>query len=234
LSPASPPGFRAALYWVPDLADPLAIAGNHWLGRDPETGTTLPQPAFPDIEARTADARTYGFHATLRPPMRLSTGWPEFLQAAYAMAASLQPFDLPPLQVSDLDGFLALTPAAPCATLQSLADACVAATDRHRLPPSDAELARRRAATLSDEEEALLQRWGYPWVMQRWRFHMTLTDRRGTQLRAAAEAHFADALCLTRRVTDICVFTQPAPGANFLIAKRIELGRGAAKEGPLF
>jgi hypothetical protein len=206
------------------------VAGNHWLGRDPETAAILSQPGAPGIAARTADARIYGFHATLRPPMRLSTGWTEFLQAAYAMAASLQPFDLPPLQVSDLDGFLALTPAEPCDKLHALADACVAATDRHRLPPSDAELARRRAAKLSDEEAALLQRWGYPWVMQRWRFHMTLTDRRGIDLRAAAESHFADALRLPRRVTGICVFTQPAPGENFLIAERIGLGRQAKEE----
>jgi hypothetical protein len=141
------------------------------------------------------------------------------------MAARLQPFDLPPLQVSDWDGFLTLTPAEGCDTLQGLADACVSATNRHRLPPSEAELARRRAANLSDEEEALLQRWGYPWVMQRWRFHITLTDRRGSDLRQAAESHFADALRLARRVTDICVFTQPAPGEPFLIAERVPLGR---------
>lgn len=156
--------------------------------------------------------------------MRLATGWDEFLAAAHRCAFGLAPFDLPPLRVATLDGFLALTPSAPSQALQRLADACVRETDTHRLAPSPAENARRRAAGLTAEEEALLQRWGYPYVMQRWTFHMTLTDRLGTPLRNAAESHFAHALSLPRRVADICVFTQAAPGAPMLIAERIPLG----------
>jgi hypothetical protein len=67
--------------------------------------------------------------------------------------------------------------------------------------------------------------------MQRWMFHMTLTDRLGEPLLQAAEAHFAGALARPRRVVDICVFTQPAAGAPMLIAARIPLGR---KQGLLF
>jgi hypothetical protein len=163
--------------------------------------------------------------------MHLATGWDEFLDAAQACAARLQPFDLPPLRVAMLDGFLALTTASHSPALQHLADACVRETDIHRLPPAPAEIARRRAAGLTAEEEALLQRWGYPYVMQRWMFHMTLTDRLGESLLHAAEAHFAGALARPRRVVDICVFTQPAPGAPMLIAARMPLGR---KQGLLF
>ena len=39
----------------------------------------------------------------------------------------------------------------------------------------------------------------------------------------AAEHHFARALLEPRRVTDICLFTQPAPGEPFLIAERLKL-----------
>ena len=227
---AQKPAFRAALYWAPAASDPLAKAGNHWLGRDPETGATLRQPDLPDIAARTEAARLYGFHATLRPPMRLAAGWDEFIQSAATLAAATAPFTLPTLQVGAIDGFLALLPAAPCAALQSLADACIEATDRHRLPPSDAELARRRAHGLSAEQEALLQRWGYPQVKQHWGFHMTLTDRRGAALEAAAATHFAAALAAERQVDEICVFTQAAAGAPCLIAERLPL-TGAPTSG---
>lgn len=220
-----PPGFRAALYWAPGPADPLARAGNEWLGRDPETAAMLRQPDLPEIGARTAAARLYGFHATLRPPMRLATGYAEFLAAVETCAGSLAPFDLPRLEVTEIKGFLALVPVEPSASLQSLADACVRATDTHRLPPSQAEYARRMAAGLSAEEVRLLERWGYPYVMQCWWFHMTLTDRHGIAMRAAAEAHFAAALAMPRRVESLCVFTQPVAGAPFLIAERIPLGR---------
>ena len=222
------PLFRAALYWAPAPSDPLAQAGNHWLGRDPETGATLHQPNVPGIAPRTEAARLYGFHATLRPPMRLATGWEEFMQAATCLAAATAPFSLPPLRVGVIAGFLALVPAQPGSGLQSLADACVVATDRHRLAPSDTELARRRATGLTGEEEALLQRWGYPHVMQRWRFHMTLTDRLGTPLHTAAEQHFAPALSITRQVDEICVFTQASAEAPFLIAERLPL-RGSKR-----
>ncbi len=222
------PGVRAALYWVPDGDDPLWEAGTRWLGRDPELGIGLAQPAVPGIGALTQAPRRYGFHATLRPPMRLATGWEAFLESARAVARAAEPFALPALVVADLDGFLALREAAPCPALQALAEACVRGTEAHRLAASADELARRRAAGLSPVQEALLVRWGYPYVMEAWRFHMTLSRRLEAadmaRLRPAAEAHFAGALGVARLVTGIAVFTQRGE-ADFLIATRIPFGR---------
>jgi hypothetical protein len=221
-----PPSTRVALYWAPERADPLLAAGNRWLGRDPELSAPLHQPAIPGLKEATAAPRLYGFHATLRPPMRLATDWETFQAAIDTLAKSLAPFDLPPLAVTAMDGFLVLRESAPSPALHALADACVRHTNPHRLPPSDSERAKRRAAGLSAEEEALLQRWGYPWVMQRWRFHMTLsrrlTDAEMALLRPAAEDHFAQALATPRRVTEICVFTQIAQH-DLLLAHRLPL-----------
>ncbi|MFZ4410791.1 MAG: DUF1045 domain-containing protein, partial [Paracraurococcus sp.] len=173
------PEARVALYWAPELDDPLHALASAWLGRDAETGAALPQPALPglDIAALTADPRGYGLHATLKPPFRLAVSWAEAMAAAEALAGRLAPFDLPPLAVHDLDGFLALRETAPCPALQALADACVEALDPCRAPPGEAELARRRRSGLSPRQEALLARWGYPYVFAEWRFHVTLTRR---------------------------------------------------------
>jgi len=218
---------RVALYYAPALTDPLWPAACAWLGRDPETAAAIAQPNVPDIAAVTADARLYGFHCTLKPPMRLATHYAAFVDDAAALAAGVAPFDLPPLHVADLSGFLAVREAAPCPALQALADACVAGVDRHRAPPDDAELARRRGKGLGPGREAMLVRWGYPGVFAEWRFHMTLTRRLTVEERAAyqpaATAHLAAALPHRRRVTDICVFTQIAPGAPFTIAERLRL-----------
>jgi hypothetical protein len=219
---------RAALYWVPDLHDPLYAAGVAWLGRDAETGARVRQPAIDGLAEITADARRYGLHATLRPPMRIATGYEEFQAAAYTVAACFEPFQLPPLILCDVGGFLALRENEPCPALQALCDRCVLETERHRLRADDAELARRRAAGLSARQEALLQRYGYPYVLDEWFFHMTLSQRLDAaamaRLRPAANSHFAAVLDTTRWVRDVCICTQ-LDGGDFLIAERIGFGQ---------
>jgi len=218
---------RVALYYAPALSDPLWKAACSWLGRDPETAAALPQPDLPDIHAVTADARMYGFHCTLKPPMRLATNYGAFVDDAAALARGIAPFAMPPLHVADLSGFLAVREAEPCPALHALADACVAGVDRHRAPPDAIELARRRKGRLSAAHEANLRRWGYPGVFGEWRFHMTLTRRLTDSERAlfqpAAVAHLANALPHPRRVDEICVFTQAGTGAPFTIAERLPL-----------
>ena len=227
---APAPGARLALYWAPDLDDPLHRAGSSWLGRDAETGAAVPQPGVPghDLPAITADPRGYGLHATLKAPFRLRVSWAEALDAATALAARLRPFDLPPLAVRDLEGFLALRETEACPPLRALADACTEALDHCRAPPDEAELMRRRRSGLSPEQEANLVRWGYPHVFEAWRFHVTLTRRLSPEEKQAvlpaAEAHMLGALGHPRRVSSVCLFTQAAPGAPFLIAERLPLG----------
>ena len=227
---APAPGARLALYWAPDPEDPLHRAGSSWLGRDAETGAPLPQPVASghDLAAITAEPRLYGLHATLRAPFRLAVSWAEALGAAAGLAARLRPFDLPPLAVRNLDGFLALRETAVCPPLRALADACVGAMDHCRAPPDEAELARRRRAKLSPEQEANLVRWGYPYVFCAWRFHVTLTRRLSPEEKAAvlpaAEAHLREALRHPRRVSSLSLFTQAGPGAPFLIAERPPFG----------
>jgi hypothetical protein len=43
---------------------------------------------------------------------------------------------------------------------------------------SEAQLARRREGGLTPAQDALLLRWGYPYVMEEFRFHITLTGKR--------------------------------------------------------
>lgn len=223
------PASRVALYYAPNPEDPLFAAGATWLGRDPESGAPSPQPDLPGIEEVTAEPRLYGFHATLKPPMRLADGatWDELREAAWGLAGRIAPFDLPPLAVANLHGFLALRETEPSPELQAFADICIAELDPFRAPPGEAELARRRSGKLSRLHDALLVRWGYPYVFGAWFFHMTLTRRLNGEeherWRPAAEEHLARALLRPRRVADLCLFIQPHEGAPFVIADRIPL-----------
>jgi len=220
---------RVALYYAPAIDDPLHWAGSSWLGRDAETNAPCPQPTLPDIEAVTRTACGYGFHATMKAPMRLrpGTSWDMFVAAVEDMAAGMRPFDLPRISVQNLNGFLALRDAEPSPALQACSDLCVAAVDHLRAPLTEPDLARRRKSGLPPAQEALLTRWGYTYVFGEFIFHMTLTRRLTPDEQAfwrpAAEAHFAAALARPRRAADIAIFTQAAPDAPFTIAQRVPL-----------
>lgn len=217
---------RFAVYWLPEPDHPLWDAGCAWLGRDPARAATGAAPP-----GRTEPWR-YGFHATLKAPMRLRecSGASAFTAAAAELAASIPPFDLPTLAVGELDGFVALRPTAPSTRMQALADRCVEALDGFRAPMPDTEF-ERRGRGLDAERLGLLRRWGYPHVFGHWRLHLTLTDRLpGAADRAAwrarAAAHFAGALAVAPRVASIAVLEEPAPGHAFRLVRRLPL-RGA-------
>jgi putative phosphonate metabolism protein len=216
---------RAAVYYAPAFDDPLWTAGCDWLGRDPQSGRRTVQPERDEV---TTDPRRYGFHCTLKPPMRLAHSWDAFLEDAAILASGIPPFDLPSLVVADLGGFLALRETSACPPLHDLADACVTSLDAHRWPADPAEIERRRKSPLTPQQDAMLLDWGYPHVLATWRFHMTLTRRldpdERLSIRTRAEAHFAAALAQSRRVTDICLFTQAAPDQAFMLAERLPLG----------
>jgi len=175
---------RYAVYFAPDRGSPLAEFGAAWLGYDADSGHTAPQPALPALAADrlhaiTAEPRHYGFHATLKPPFVLAGGDEEaaLRSSLAALAAELRPFAAPPLKLTRLSGFLALTPSAPSPDLERLAAHCVREFDRFRAPAAPAEIERRRRVGLSPRQEELLTRWGYPYVMDQFRFHLTLTGR---------------------------------------------------------
>ena len=113
---------RVAIYYAPLSDDPLTHASSAWLGRDPATNAPVAQPLVDRIAEITAEPRLYGFHATVKPPMRLAEGtdWAGFMTAVRTAAADLAPFDLPPLAVADVYGFLALRETKPCPALQGL------------------------------------------------------------------------------------------------------------------
>ena len=175
-------GFRRyAIYYLLEPGS-LADFGASWLGWNVVTGTQTAQPAVEGIEAISATPRRYGFHGTLKPPFQLAVGasGDALAESTEALARTLAPVRLDGLQLSRIGSFLALTPKGDAAQLNSLAFRCVTDLDMHRRPPSDAEIERRRAAGLTQRQEQLLERWGYPYVAEEFRFHLTLSGKLDT------------------------------------------------------
>lgn len=226
---------RFALYAAPPATHPLHDFAVRWLGWDPETGEPhAPQPAAglsaARIAALTAEPRRYGFHGTLKPPFRLAGGCDEgmLILALERFAAAHAPVRLPPLQVAVLGSFIALRPSAPCPAINALAANCVKDFDRFRAPASEAELARRRQAGLTPRQEANLAQWGYPYVLEDFRLHFTLTGRienetERTILLQHLTRQIAPLLHDDYTVSEICLFVQGDSDAPFRVAGRYRL-----------
>ena len=107
------------------------------------------------------------------------------------------------------------------------AEFCVCAVDTFRTPANEAELQRRRAANLTPRQEFLLMRWGYPYVLDEFRFHMTLTRRllpdEKPALLAAANEHFAAVLGQPLDVDALTVFAETRFDRTFVAEERFPL-----------
>jgi hypothetical protein len=131
------------------------------------------------------------------------------------------------LHVANLSGFLALVPVGDLTALQALAAAVIEGTDDLRAPLSEAEIARRKPARLTARQLTLLRRWGYPWVMEEFRFHLTLTGQLAHDasevLAPQLQALFAPVLPRPFVVEDLCLFGEDANG-RFKLVQRYALG----------
>ena len=177
------PGPRYAIYYAPEGEDPLWRFGCDCIGYDAETGAELLVPQSPSLSrddwlARTHEPRRYGFHATLKAPFHLAEGRSEaeLIESLGRFARGCKAVYLIDLDVRAIGHFAALTPLEPNLELQALARDCVTHFDGLRAPLGKGDLARRLASPLSGRQKELLQAWGYPYVMEEFRFHMTLTS----------------------------------------------------------
>ncbi len=227
---------RYALYFTPPVNSVWAQAGSHWLGREMQVAEPPAQINIPGIPklllaSLTADARRYGFHATLKAPFRLFEGFTEahLLEMAAAFCSTQKAIVLDEPRVRPLADFLALQVNGPLDEIGGLAMRCVTYFDLLRAPLTELELAQRRSAGLTARQSALLQRWGYPYTEEFFRFHMTLSDALLHvdadviyAIRKAAEQHFSAALEHAPLTIDaLTIAREDYPGAPFVEWKRI-------------
>ncbi|WP_353190385.1 DUF1045 domain-containing protein [Pandoraea pnomenusa] len=235
---------RFAIYYAPPAGSCWWNEGSRWLGRDAITGRALNAPQVPGLSRAlhdvTVDPRRYGLHATLKAPMRLTpvARLADLRDVAVAVASRHAPFDLVVrTDVVDADngkrpGFVALRPAvgaSQATAVDALAADCVRAFDELRAPLADVELAKRLAQPLSSQQRERLMQWGYPYVLDEFRFHVTLSDRVDANDAAAIIEWWQPRVQALgpMRVDSLAIFVEPTPGAPFVLLDRFTL-RGAA------
>ena len=235
---------RYAIYYIAAPGSDLDRFGAQLLGYDAFGGEDLPFPdgimqLVPDWRDLTRDPRKFGFHATLKAPLSLAHGKTEaeLLAACESFADTPRPIPVIRAVVSSISGFIAVVPAEPSAELERLAADCVSHFDSFRAPLAAEDRERRNPSKLMQRQREHLDRWGYPYVMEDFRFHMTLTGRLAaeqresvlTMLRNRFSAIDLNALAIDR----IAIFRQDDADSRFRIVKHWKLRIGDVSDRDL-
>jgi putative phosphonate metabolism protein len=234
---------RYAIYFTPPQGEPLADLAARWLGRDLYEDKAVDQQ-FSALSSQddhgdlTAEPRRYGFHATLKAPFRLAdkvdasalhTAFDVFADTSAAVA-------IPSLTLGQLGSFFALVPADWNNDLQDFAARVVRHFEPFRAPLGEADIARRKPDTLTASQRHHLMTWGYPYVFDDFRFHMTLTGPVPAERQVAVKAQLAQAFAgvidKPLPIAHLALFAEPAPGAPFVLDRirplsAIRLGKTA-------
>ncbi|WP_438392438.1 DUF1045 domain-containing protein [Caballeronia sp. DA-9] len=177
------PDARIALYYAPPSTSPWWHAGCEWLGRDAETGEVMEPPVVPTlaqpVASLTAAPSQYGWHGTLVPPFHIAEGHEaeDVLSTALEWAKRVSPFSVP-LQAVEMGRFVALRAEQPAhdEAIRDIAASALHALASLRARPPAEDIERRLASGLTPRQRALLHEWSYPYVLDEFRFHMTLSN----------------------------------------------------------
>ncbi len=233
---------RYAIFYAPPADAPWAQFGARWLGWDMVAGAECARPDLPDltdltdlpdltIDEITRNARKYGLHGTIKPPFRLAGGFSrgDLETACAKLGKTLAPVTLSGLGLSWMGRFLALCPVGDIGSLNHMAATCVRELDRFRAPAGRDELARRRSARLSAQQEVNLRDWGYPYVLNQFRFHITLTGRLpradGIAVQSVLERELTPLLPKPLGINDLALVGEDRQGRFCLLARFALTGR---------
>ena len=235
LSTTTPRAYRYAVYFAPNVEQQWWAHASQWLGRCAVSQQMNAQPLIAGVSAKrfaefTEHPRRYGFHATMKAPFVLTSQYQpnDLVERVNLLCRAVKPFVLPRLKVTLLDQFLALIPEREVTQVTLLEEQCVKVLNDYAEPLGPEELSRRRSAGLSSHEDALLLRWGYPYVLERFRFHCSLTGSLASATRQEVSAltqaahQYFDQLppCI---FDSLAIFVEPTRGADFVLLQQCPL-----------
>lgn len=227
---------RYGIYFAPAPNSEMWALGSSWLGRDCLTGKVIEIPNVAELAQKvhqscTQSPRRYGFHATLKPPFRLADGksLAQLERELSAFAQRQHAVKIGQMKLKAIGRFLALVPSEQSDELSDFAAKTVETFDPFRAPLSAERREKRMAAGLSPRQIELLDLWGYPYVMDQFRMHMTLSDpldeNTGPLMLNGAKKFFAPVLAKSHILDRICLYEEAAPGVPFSRMADFELQR---------
>ena len=223
---------RYAIYYVPERTSTLYRFGASVLGYDCYSGAeTAAWTGALGWDEAVREPRRYGFHGTLKAPFHLVSDATEIdlFRDFTGFAREQSVLTITNMSVREFGSFIALVPDRPEPRLDRLAQDCVRYFDRFRAPLNDCDRERRLKSGLTERQIQNLDRWGYPYVFDDFRFHMTLTgklagdERKQALSRLCHEFHQASS---SRHLTigKIVIASQDNGSAPFKVIRSAPLG----------
>ncbi len=232
---------RYAICFTPPASDPLSHVAANWLGRNVFSGELVEPSAIRglgihEIAFHTAVPRRYGFHGALKAPFRLASDMSEaqLLRELMRFCGTLAPFRISQLEVARTGDFYSLVPSLPCEQIHYLSSAIVQHFDHFRAPLSDADIERSDPGGLSAAQFANLHRWGCPYVMDEFRFHMPLSgpiDHKDMpRVEQALRSVFEPVLSSPIQVSNVALLMEEGNGGPFRVHSLHPIGKVSARK----
>jgi len=187
---------RVAIYFLPKKNSSLENFGKNLLGRDinkkKKISLTRRQKYFinrgftyfDELKDYCEQPAKYGFHATLKAPFRLKRNvkTKNFYDVISHIAAQHSRFKIKGLKIVYSKKFTFITSRKPNKLLINLENDLVKHLDTFRAELNKTEIKKRIPDSLTFKQNKYLKEWGYPFVFDQFKFHMTLMNQNNNKL----------------------------------------------------
>jgi len=181
---------RYAIYYAPPKESNLEEFGRYWFGWDPINAKSINNKQrinylngfgiknLKNIDKNVLIAKKYGFHGTLIPPFKLNKNYSTntLFKKTEEIAKKLKKFKFYKFKLKKINNFYAFVQNKKNNNINKLSNRLVRELFKFRSPLTKKEIDRRNPSKLSKLQLNILYKWGYPYLMSEFNFHMTLAS----------------------------------------------------------
>ncbi len=175
---------RYAIYYAPSENSELDLFGKCLLGWDPYKGVETTKsdlsklPSFKKFSSLVLTPKQYGFHGTIKAPFKLKNEYTynDLENKVREISKQIHSFYFDQLIIKKLGNFIGLIPTNNL-KVNAVSNKFVEELDYLRDELSESEIKKRKPHKLTSNQKQMLFKWGYPYVFDEFKFHLTLTSK---------------------------------------------------------
>ena len=181
---------RYAIYYAPPKESSLEEFGRYWFGWDPLNAKLINNKHrinylnrfgiknLINIDKNVLIPKKYGFHGTLIPPFKLNKNYSTntLFKKTEEIAKKFKKFKFYKFKLKKINNFYAFVQNKKNNNINKLSNRLVRELFKFRSPLTKKEIDRRNPSKLSKLQLNILYKWGYPYIMSEFNFHMTLAS----------------------------------------------------------